>query len=233
MADQITFSSSGVIGSRCTDCPLPVYRFLVISRSTMFLISYTLEKPETVLTVNAASGSFDWCGIDVIFPEEHAVERWFNITEYDVHIGLEKKAGQFLRKTSTVMIAPTPDEYNVKAKNNIVRIDSSLRYSSDMVVGEASPDFSAWWANTVKDLGVSSVVRFECADFSGAVWPNVMTYYDSLLSSFDKVGLSWFSNDYSQLTETDGRWFSQASAVSAFGYKRFNKELLELLQRHQ
>jgi len=210
----------------------PLSRYFPYAKSDG-IISYTLEKPETVLTVNAASGNFDWCGIDVIFPEEYAVERWFNVTEYDVHIGLEKNAGQFLRKTSTVMIAPTPDEYNAKTKNNIVRIDSSLRYSSDMIVGEASPDFSAWWANTVKDLGVSSVVRFECADFSGAVWPNVMTYYDSLLSSFDKVGLSWFSNDYSQLTETDGRWFSQASAVSAFGYKHFNKELLELLQRHQ
>ena len=197
-------------------------------------IEYTTTKPETLMTLSTVSGSFTWCGIDVTFPPEYAVEKWYNVTDYDVYLGLEKKAGASKRTTSTVSIAPTPlDAPGVKVKNNVVSIDSSLQYSTDTVAHEASPAFSNWWASHVKELGVSSIVRFECADFSGAVWPDIARYYESLLTAFRENGLSWLSNDYSQLTGRYEKTFPQSEMKQGQGYKDFNEELLKLLQRFQ
>lgn len=91
------------------------------------------------------------------------------------------------------------------------------------------------WSRDISEFDGNCVIRFERADFSGGIWPEMKEYYEDLLQSFEEYGYSWWSNDWWLMTEEHAitKVVAKSPDESFAGYDHFNVELLELLQKYQ
>ena len=47
-----------------------------------------------------------WSGIEVVFPEKYAVDKWYHLTGYDVWLGEESQSGMVRRSTNSIQVSP-------------------------------------------------------------------------------------------------------------------------------
>ncbi len=194
-------------------------------------ISITLTEDADKITISClVDGGFDPSGILLTYPEEYAVERWYYAQPYDVYMGTEKSEGIQLKHTSSVMLAP-----NYHDKGRYITIHDDLTYISDHIAEEASSDTISEWSRAIADFDGNCVIRFERADFSGGIWPEMKEYYEDLLKSFEEYGYSWWSNDWWLMTEEypHTKVVAECPTTQYAGYEYFNLEMLELFQKYQ
>lgn len=189
-----------------------------------------LEDAEEVVISCLRDGGFDICGIKLTLPEKYAVDRWYYAQEYDVYTGKEAESGVTLKSTSEVLISP-----NYHDSGRSITIHDDLSYTTEHIYEAASAETIAEWSDTIADFDGNCVVRFERADFSGGIWPEMKEYYEALLQSFEEYGFSWWSNDWWIMTDEypQTKIIAECPSTEYAGYEHFNLELLELLQKYQ
>lgn len=188
------------------------------------------EDADRIMISCLKDGGFDPSGILLTYPEEYAVERWYYAQPYDVYMGTEKSEGVQRKQDSSVMLAP-----NYHDKGRYITVHDDLTYTSDHIVEEASADTISEWSKAISDFDGNCVIRFERADFSGGIWPEMKEYYEDLLKSFEEYGYSWWSNDWWLMTEEypHTKVVAECPTTQYKGYEYFNLEMLELFQKYQ
>lgn len=194
-------------------------------------INITLTEDADKITISCfGDGGFDPSGMLLTYPEKYAVERWYYAQPYDVYMGTEKSEGVKRKQDTSIILAP-----NYHDKGRYITVHDDLTYTSDYIVEEASVDTISQWSKAISDFDGNCVIRFERADFSGGIWPEMKEYYEDTLRSFEEYGFSWWSNDWWLMTEEypHTKVVAECPTVKYAGYEYFNLEMLELFQKYQ
>lgn len=203
------------------------YRFSTSGKK----IEATLTGSGEPVTVSCQNAWAQWCGINVILPEECAVERWYTYTPFDAsQDGNPDAAGSYLRKTSTVMICPTNENWDDYAGRDFV-IHDNVTYTSELVFEKATQETIYAHGESIRQTAPDCLVRFEDAGFlCGTSQASMTRYYEDILSMTDDCGFDWYSNDYLTLFNRRTLW---DPALTRVGRYDMNLALLEVFQRHQ
>ncbi len=186
-----------------------------------------LEKNEETLYISCENGWMEWCGMNVVLPEEFAVERWYIYSGYDAFLdGDPEKAGNYLIPTSTITISP-----HDTTEGSIITICKDISYTTESILDQASPQTISEWTRETASLTPYCIVRFENAGFSGgATQASMLRYYEDMLKTWKTYGFGWLSNDYVGICSGGALG---AKLIEYDGFSNFNIDLLELLQRYQ
>ena len=190
-------------------------------------ISVTLAETTDEVAISARGADIKWCGMDVILPEEYAVERWYMNSGRDNFF--EDEARFLWLATSTVMISPSE-----RCETWHITIRDDVTFTTGEVFAEANAETIEHWCAEISDFSPQCIVRYEDACFSlGTTQGSILRYYEDVLSTFEKYGFSWFSNDYELILQESTNRIADAEVVEYDGYDFVNLELLELLQKYQ
>lgn len=190
-------------------------------------ISVTLAETTDEVAISARGADIKWCGMDVILPEEYAVERWYMNSGRDNFF--EDEARFLWLATSTVMISPSE-----RCETWHITIRDDVTFTTDEVFAEANAETIEHWCAEISDFSPQCIVRYEDACFSlGTAQGSILRYYEDVLSTFEKYGFSWLSNDYELILQESTNRIADAEVVEYDGYDFVNLELLELLQKYQ
>lgn len=190
-------------------------------------ISVTLAETTDEVAISARGADIKWCGMDVILPEEYAVERWYMNSGRDNFF--EDEARFLWLATSTVMISPSE-----RCETWHITIRDDVTFTTDEVFAEANAETIEHWCAEISDFSPQCIVRYEDACFSlGTTQGSILRYYEDVLSTFEKYGFSWLSNDYELILQESTNRIADAEVVEYDGYDFVNLELLELLQKYQ
>lgn len=190
-------------------------------------ISVTLAETTDEVAISARGADIKWCGMDVILPEEYAVERWYMNSGRDNFF--EDEARFLWLATSTVMISPSE-----RCETWHITIRDDVTFTTGEVFAEANAETIEHWCSEISDFSPQCIVRYEDACFSlGTTQGSILRYYEDVLSTFEKYGFSWLSNDYELILQESTNRIADAEVVEYDGYDFVNLELLELLQKYQ
>lgn len=202
----------------------PLSRYYLYAKSDKH-ISVTLASDVDALQISYGGNWFEWSGIDVTLPTQYAVERWWYTSEYDAELN-GTEPGPSLRETSTVMLSP-----NSYSGGRTITINEDVTYTSSEIFAQSNQQTIETWAQAISEYSPGLIVRFENAAFNGAIHDSALKYYDDMLTSFGKHGISWFSNDYFSMMHAEHFY----TGVESVPYKDFllDVDMLKLLQKHQ
>lgn len=190
-------------------------------------ISVTLAETTDEVAISARGADIKWCGMDVILPEEYAVERWYMNSGRDNFF--EDEARFLWLATSTVMISPSE-----RCETWHITIRDDVTFTTEEVFAEANAETIEHWCSEISDFSPQCIVRYEDACFSlGTTQGSILRYYEDVLSTFEKYGFSWLSNDYELILQESTNRIADAEVVEYDGYDFVNLALLELLQKYQ
>lgn len=190
-------------------------------------ISVTLAETTDEVAISARGADIKWCGMDVILPEEYAVERWYMNSGRDNFF--EDEARFLWLATSTVTISPSE-----RCETWHITIRDDVTFTTGEVFAEANAETIEHWCAEISDFSPQCIVRYEDACFSlGTTQGSILRYYEDVLSTFEKYGFSWLSNDYELILQESTNRIADAEVVEYDGYDFVNLELLELLQKYQ
>lgn len=190
-------------------------------------ISVTLAETTDEVAISARGADIKWCGMDVILPEEYAVERWYMNSGCDNFF--EDEARFLWLATSTVMISPSE-----RCETWHITIRDDVTFTTGEVFAEANAETIEHWCAEISDFSPQCIVRYEDACFSlGTTQGSILRYYEDVLSTFEKYGFSWLSNDYELILQESTNRIADAEVVEYDGYDFVNLALLELLQKYQ
>ena len=190
-------------------------------------ISVTLAETTDEVAISARGADIKWCGMDVILPEEYAVERWYMNSGRDNFF--EDEARFLWLATSTVMISPSE-----RCETWHITIRDDVTFTTGEVFAEANAETIEHWCAEISDFSPQCIVRYEDACFSlGTTQGSILRYYEDVLSTFEKYGFSWLSNDYELILQESTNRIADAEVVEYDGYDFVNLELLELLQKYR
>lgn len=131
--------------------------------------------------------------------------------------------------TSTVMISPSK-----QCKTWHITVHDDVTFTTDEVFAEANAETIEHWCAEISDFSPQCIVRYEDACFSlGTTQGSILRYYEDVLSTFEKYGFDWLSNDYELILQESTNRIADAEVVEYDGYDSVNLELLELLQKYQ
>jgi len=210
------------LGYKTYDVGLQISRYYPYAKSDK-KISVTLEKDTKKLSIMGSDKGFKWSGMDVMLPEQYAVDRWFHVTDFSGKEHIRKE------RTSRIIISPT------EGNGSRITIHDDATYTTDKVLHEATPETVKRWGEKIEAYDGNCVIRFEEGAFSGVVWKDLKAYYEDILSMFNRHGFSWWSNDFWIMTDEypQTRVIAEMPTTSYAGFDHFCLELLELLQKHQ
>ena len=197
-------------------------------------ISVTLKQAAETLSVGVSENlSVHLCGIEIILPEEYAVEEWYHASTYDVASGLAAQVGPYRKMSSVIMISP--NEYQGSTK---ITIHENCSYTTGKIWKESNANTIADWAVAAKKVAGQKkiLIRNEAADFTATQWTSMVRYYRDFFEMCAKNGFSWLSNDWRSMTQQhvqEQQILECPKGISYKGYNSFNKELLQLLQEYQ
>lgn len=191
-------------------------------------VTVTLADDTDTLIISAQGADIKWSGMDVILPEEYAVERWYMNGGFD-NFFEENTEPLLLLATSTVMISPS--EHSDAQQ---ITIHDDVSFTTDSVVAQSNAETIDTWCTQISNFSPQCVVRFENACFTlGTTQASILRYYEDMLAAFERYGFSWLSNDYEIILEISPSRIADAEVVEYDGYASVNLELLELLQKYQ
>ena len=123
----------------------------------------------------------------------------------------------------------SPNSYN---SGRIITINPDVTYSTHEIFEQSNKQTIENWAKAMSEFSPNLIVRFESAMFGiGCTHDSALKYYDDLLSTFDKYGFSWYSNDYNDILYANNAY----AGIKPVEYKGFSidVEMLKLLQKYQ
>lgn len=155
-------------------------------------IAVTLSSDAETVSLTFTGDELRWSGMNVILPEEYAVERWWYTSGYDIFLGLEEERPPEKRKTSDIMLCPTGSDdtgpITIDAKN--------VSFTSGAVLDEASREQIFDWGHTISAFAPGSAARLERACFTlGTDYASALAYYGDILDMCGEYGLGWFINE--------------------------------------
>jgi hypothetical protein len=226
IADGINLYSEDLYTSTYkTEAPLS--RYYPYAKSDK-LVSITLLSDVDTLQISYSGRWFEWSGIDVTLPASYSVKRWWFPSAYDANTSGTENTGPTQKDTSTIMISP-----NSYDKGRQLTIHEDITYSSPDIFAQSNLQTIEDWAKTLSAYSPHLVVRFENAQFSsGVTHDSAIQYYSDALSTFNKYGMSWYSNDYYSLTHAHWSNYAGIKPVSYKG-QEMDIEMIELLQKYQ
>ena len=192
------------------------------------MISFMLDREEEYIDLACTGGQIEWSGMDVILPEEYAVERWYSKSQYDSFLeGGERRLTLEKRKTSTIVISPNMDDGGLH-----ITIGGDVTYTTERIFNKADNETVDTFMCEQSKLNERTLLRFEDACFSlGTTQASMLRYYDDLLTTLDKYGMDWYSNDYDIVCGNDNR-LAEADSRNYDGLPAVNLELLQLFQKY-
>jgi hypothetical protein len=191
------------------------------------LVSITLYSDVEKLQISYSGNWFEWSGIDVTLPAEYSVKRWWFMSGYDAMLNGTERPNPTLKDTSTIMISP--NSYNGGRE---ITVNADVTYTSPVIFAQSNKDTIENWANEMSEYSPKLIVRFENSAFNlGCIHDSALKYYDDMLSTFNKYGFGWYSNDYWSMLHATYFY----AGVEPVPYKDFSLdvEMLKLLQKHQ
>lgn len=207
-------------------------------------VSAVLPNDAENVVISCKNGAYDICGITLDLPEKYAVEKWYYAQPYDVYQGLEQREGVVKKSTSQVMICPNDFD-----RGQLITIHDDMTYTTrnpentsyrtwvenDFYWDMADRNTIDRWSKVISEFDGNCAIRFERADFSGGIWPEMKEYYEDLLQSFEEYGYSWWSNDWWLMVEEYPQTtvIAECPSTKYAGYDHFNLEMLELFQKYQ
>ena len=206
-------------------------RFFPFAESDKKIV-ITLDEESECIRLACENGEVEWSGMNIILPEEYAVDRWYMNSPYDVYLeGKDEtqKEGFELKSTSTVMICPNSVE-----DGKHITIHEDVTFSSEKVWMQANEESIQAWGKAMHDFSPQCVVRIEDACFTlGTTQDALLRYYEDVLTMFDQYSMGWYSNDYDIILGDSVFRLADARVEQRGIYPEFNNEILELLQKHQ
>jgi Endoglucanase len=191
------------------------------------LISVTLPSDVKNLQVRYGGNWFEWSGIDVTLPAKYTVKRWWFPSGYDAMLNGTENTGPVLKDTSTIMLSP-----NSYDSGRTITVNPDVTYTTSAIFAQSNKQTIENWAKAMSAYSPNLIVRFETASFNiGCIHDSALSYYDDMLSAFDKYKMSWFSNEYWNITSGGGNY----AGVKPVQYNGFSLdvEMLKLLQKYQ
>jgi hypothetical protein len=189
-----------------------------------------VQLPADVETLEIRSDGFavEWCGMDVILPEEYATPRWWYTSSYDAFLQGVEQVRPYLKDTSTIMISPSPE----MGAGRHITINPDVTYTTEVISSQANEQTIQEWTQRVSAFAPHSVVRFENVCFTlGTTVESAAAYYGDMLAAFKEYGLGWYSNDYRTIS-SGGLEYANGNATP---YKDgvLEVEILKVLQNGQ
>ena len=191
------------------------------------LVSVTLPSDIDKLQISYSGNFFEWSGIDVTLPAEYSVKRWWFMSGYDAMLNGTELSEPVLKSTSTVMISP--NSYN-NGRN--ITVNADVTYTTSEINAQSNKQTIESWAKAMSEYSPKLIVRFETAGFNlGCIHDSALEYYGDMLSTFDKYGFGWYSNDYQDIIRARVSY----AGGKAVQYKQLSldAEMLQLLQKYQ
>lgn len=108
-------------------------------------ISVTLAETTDEVAISARGADIKWCGMDVILPEEYAVERWYMNSGRDNFF--EDEARFLWLVTSTVMISPSE-----RCETWHITIRDDVTFTTGEVFAEANAETIEYWCAEISDF---------------------------------------------------------------------------------
>ena len=143
-------------------------------------------------------------------------------------MGEEYGTGFALIKTSTIMIAP-----NSQVDGAHITICEDVTYKSETVYAKADSDNINEWGEIISDFSPDAILRLESVSPKGVREEDALEYYDDILNMCDNYNFGWYSKDYAYLIGIGETNFSEEERIEYAGYKSFEINLLETLQKHK
>lgn len=201
------------------------------------LISVTL--PSDAQEVQLAFTGIDlrWCGMNVILPEECAVERWWFPSEYDSFLeGTGDPGDPEKRWTSDIMISPYGDE----PRSNVVTLNKdTMYYSTEMISSQGNRETIFEWGRAISAFASNCCIRIERACHTvGTYYSSTLRYYEDTLDMCDTYNMGWFTNDlaFYEMFCPEGRLPGKLRYVGAeytpCADGKVFKEMLQVYQSH-
>lgn len=188
-------------------------------------ICVTLPKETDLLELSVEEGGFIWGGIQLVLPEEYAVEKWYLATAYDVAQGIEEEEGVARKTTHTVLLSPHAD---IDAGRHVVILDD-MTYTTDAVYMEASADSIEEKVELLAQETPGAFNRFTCG-YGAKTEEGFLAYYTDILTSMKKNGINWWCDDMNTLCAR--AQIAEAEYVP-YGSRRLYIKQLQLLQQYQ
>lgn len=205
------------------------------------LISVTLpsdaQQVELAFTGTELPTELRWCGMNVILPEEYAVERWWFPSEYDSFLEGAGAAGNpEKRRTSDIMISPYGDE---KCSNVVTIHTDTVSFTTEMIYDQANRETIFEWGRAASGYEPHTAIRIERAAFYlGTQYSSALRYYGDTLDMCDTYNFGWFTNDlaFYEMFYPEGRLEPKLPYVEAEYTPCADgaalKEMLQLYQSH-
>jgi hypothetical protein len=205
---------------------VPLSHFYPYAKSEK-LISLTLSSDVDNLQISYSGRWFEWSGIDITLPAEYAVERWWFPSAYDSFLYDTEITQPTLLETSNIMLSP-----NSYDTGRHITLYEDITYTSPAIFAQSDQHTIEEWAKAFYDFSPNLIVRYENAAFSGAIHDSALKYYDDMLSTFDKYGMGWYSNDLNQMLNAHHGSYAPLEPVYYKG-RYTDIEMLKILQKYQ
>lgn len=175
--------------------------------------------------------------MNVILPEECAIERWWFPSEYDSFLeGTGDTGYPEKRWTSDIIIPPFGDEAG--SRQVTIHADT-VSFTNEMIYDQANRETIFEWGRAVSEFAPHSVTRFESASFClGTQYDSALRYYGDTLDMCDTYNFGWFTNDlaFNEMFCPEGRLEPRLRYVGAeytsCADGKALKEMLQLYQSH-
>ena len=200
-------------------------------------ITVTLPEDTDLVTLTASGDGLEWCGMDIILPEEYARDYWYFYSPYDVFLGLVETDGLSVKHDALITVAPQDGPGvggpSPEYAGRTITVYENVTYTTEVLWRESSADtIEDYFSSFIKPVGGDPAVRFETANFAGVAWEDMAEYYTDLFDTMTRQNISWWSNDFINMTNKVNS-IGGADYVEYAEFEHFNAELLRLLQRYQ
>ncbi|MCR5310969.1 MAG: glycoside hydrolase family 5 protein [Lachnospiraceae bacterium] len=205
----------------------PLSHFLYYATSEK-KISFTLEKSVEKISFKCKDCYFEWSGMEVVLPEEYAVERYYSYSDEErAELGPDAGDGFVKRKTSTVFIGP-----NCYVEGEHITINEDVSYSSEAIYGQSNAETVDAWGAAINKFSPNAHIRLEDVGMRGVKEEDALKYYDTVLSMCDKYGIGWYCKEYAIMLGLKSS-HAEETRVEYAGYNNFEIEKLKTLQKHR
>ena len=201
------------------------------------IISATIPAGIPSINISCTNGKFTLGLIELVLPQQYAVERWYYATAYDEYNGLVDRKGLFKKSVNNILISPnfSLDEFEERflPENNHITVKNDLTYTTEKIRAEGTPNSIKLWGENCAHFNDDAIVRYEPAGFGGTSWNSIKAYYEDIFKMYAEHNYSWFSNDWWIMTHDMSSQVLEWPDQEYAGYQHFNLELLQLLQKYR
>ena len=200
------------------------------------MVEVALTKEVSQIVIEFSAGSLTWSGMNVVLPDEYAVERWRKDSEWDIDLGIlapEDYHGEFYKKrTSTVEICP--NIFSDDGTGTHFTINSNVSFTSDAVWEKSDRNNIEEFVGAVAAAFPKCSFRME--DIGVAQYEGNADYWNDCADVFQQNKADiWYSalNNMEVERKHLAQFHLAGYEGEAYkGHHNFNVKLLKVLQKY-